>query len=95
MKYAGLIKEDEDGNLTYESPETNEEISKKEDQHEKHESVTLKPITKEEKGAVSSVTARPQLVLGIMITPEMSEEQIRKCIRIVIDEWKKLSESVD
>lgn len=72
--YAGLIKE-EDGNLAHSEPEATPPKEKKVKE-------------KEEKLVVTS--AQPLLVLGVLISPEMSEEQIRKAVRIIMDEWKKL-----
>ena len=94
LLYAGLIKEDEEGKLIYTNPEVHNETPT-EAQHETSERPRTKPIAKEGKLPVSLNGTIPQLVLGIMLTSDTSEEQIRKFIRIIRDEWKKLSETGD
>ena len=34
--------------------------------------------------------AKSEPVVAIIINPEMSEEQIRNSVRIILDEWKKM-----
>jgi hypothetical protein len=84
LVYAGLIKEDEDGNLTCGVTEVPSVPPEK---------LVETPVTKIDSGEKPIPLVQPQLVLGILLTPDMSEEQIRKCLRTIMDEWKKLSEN--
>lgn len=70
---------EEEGNITYNEPAN--DVPKK------------KPSKKDVKIVMPSVKA--PLVLGVLINPEMSEDQIRKAVTIIYDEWKKLSERSD
>jgi hypothetical protein len=78
--YVGLIKEQDD-KLTFGEVEI--------------------PSTKpKEKIELERTIARaesivPPIIFGVLVSPEMSEEQIRNAVRIILDEQKKLREKSD
>lgn len=90
MQFAELIKE-EDGkislnvSLSSENKNTSTPIIV---QNKNEQSVDKQNVLSTEK--LASIQNLPNIALGIMITPDMSEEQIRKAVRTVIDEIKKI-----
>jgi len=70
---------EEEGNITY----------------SKHTTIASKKTISREETKTASPSVKAQPVFGVLINPEMSEDQIRKAIKVVYDEWKKLSEKSD
>lgn len=88
MIYSGLVKE-QDGNLTYANRTVTNQASIIINETPKASNV--QPIVDGQKSNnPTSKDLQTQLVIGVLINPDMSEEQIRNSIRIIVDEWKKL-----
>jgi len=78
-----ILKVDDDGNLFQEEVEKDTALiaTLQERQKEKVEFKTIPMLATQEK---------VNIWIGIMLTPEMSEDQMRKSIRIVLEEIRKL-----
>lgn len=85
LTYAGLIRE-QNGSFTLGTQPTvveSKEMEIKEASQEVASKTAMEPRLD---------VLRPHLLLGVLITPRMSEEDIRRAIRIILDELKKYSQ---
>lgn len=91
IQSAGLVKQNEGKfELNTEIPIDVENKTIEQTQKEKH---TVQNNSNTIKDNITTFHAGPvNISLGLLIDPETSEEQIRKTVRIVVDELKKISQ---
>ncbi|MCW4009708.1 MAG: hypothetical protein NWF05_03705 [Candidatus Bathyarchaeota archaeon] len=89
---SGLVSE-EDGELSY-GHEFQGENETQLEAITQNQSVPFLPVIKEKRNEKSTKLVatkdHPSIIIGVLINPEMPEEQIRSCVRIIMDEWEKL-----
>lgn len=79
LVYAGILK-DEDGKISF---------CKLSNEPKIEQQSAISEVTEQKRIPIIPVGQISNVIIGILINPEMSEEQIRKVIRIVIDELNK------
>ncbi len=87
LKYADLVKE-HDGKLVLGNVNVSQTMTKKDETIKKDQGV-------EEKIEPSLAIKLDGINIGLLISPEMTEEQIRKTIRIIVDELSKIGEKCE